>query len=233
MGPLLLGTILFLVLMAGLFVPLEGWFPRRAGRMTGRAVLSCVALLFVDVFAMGLVGGALLETLAALSQRARASLWPAADASPLLRGLAVFVLAELLGYWTHRMMHRVPWLWRFHEVHHAPTHVTWLEAWRQHPVDFVIHGVIVGLPGALLGASLSEFTAIVLLRKTYTTFLHANVSWRLAWLETVIATPAFHRVHHSQDPREYDRNFAGMFPVIDTIFGTRAGSLERSLERSL
>ena len=106
-----------------------------------------------------------------------------------------------------------------------PARVTWLDAWRQHPIDFVIHGVVVGLPGALLGASLSELGAIVLLRKTYTTFLHANVSWRLVWLERLIATPAFHRVHHSHDPREYDRNFAGMFPALDTIFGTRARSL--------
>lgn len=222
MGPLFLGTTLFLALMAGVFVPLEAWFPHRRGRVSPRAVLVCVALLYVDVFAMELVGGALLDGL----QDAARGLWLATDALPTGgRALLVFLLAELLGYWIHRAMHRVPWLWRLHAVHHAPARVTWLDAWRQHPIDFVIHGVVVGLPGALLGASLSELGAIVLLRKTYTTFLHANVSWRLVWLERLIATPAFHRVHHSHDPREYDRNFAGMFPALDTIFGTRARSL--------
>ena len=71
-------------------------------------------------------------------------------------------------------------------------------------------------------ASLADFAAVVLLRKAYTTFLHANLGWRLAAMERVLATPAFHAVHHSQDPREHDRNFAGMLPALDRIFGTYA-----------
>ena len=51
----------------------------------------------------------------------------------------VFVLSDLVGYFVHRAMHRVPMLWRFHKLHHEATQLSWLDAWRQHPVDFVLH----------------------------------------------------------------------------------------------
>ena len=59
MLPLLLGTAIFLVLMAGLFIPLEGWAPRRAAAIPARTIGLCIALLFVDVLAMEYLGGAL------------------------------------------------------------------------------------------------------------------------------------------------------------------------------
>ena len=217
---LITGTAIFLALMAGIFAPLEGWFPRAALRPSRRTIALCVGLLFADVLAMEWIGGAILDAAAALSRASEgASGW---------RIAAALGLAEVAGYWAHRWMHRVPWLWRFHAVHHAPRELFWLEAWRQHPVDFVIHGVIVGLPGALLGASLAEIGAVVLLRKTYTTFLHANVRWRLRWLEPWVATPAYHAIHHSHDPRDFDRNFAGMLPALDRVFGT--GSRQAAAE---
>ena len=43
----------------------------------------------------------------------------------------------------------------------------------------------------------------------------------------VLASPAFHRVHHSPDPRLYDTNFAGTFPVWDLLFGTAAAGEDR------
>lgn len=211
---LVLGTAVFLALMAGIFVPLEGWWPRRRAPVAARTIALCVGLLVVDVLAMEWVGGALLDALAGLR--------PAVFEPHWTRIAATLALAELAGYAVHRLMHSVPWLWRFHAVHHAPTHLHWLEAWRQHPVDFVIHGVVVGLPGALLGASLAEFAAVVLLRKTYTTFLHANLGWRLRGLEPWIATPDYHARHHSDAPAHRDRNFAGMLPVLDRLFGTHA-----------
>jgi sterol desaturase/sphingolipid hydroxylase (fatty acid hydroxylase superfamily) len=114
-------------------------------------------------------------------------------------------------------MHRVPLLWRFHRVHHEANELSWLDAWRQHPADFVLHGIAVGVPGALLGASLSDLASVVVLRKAFTTFLHANLAVNFG---LVLASPVFHGVHHSRDPRDYDTNFAGTFPLWDVLFGT-------------
>lgn len=213
---LLMGTAVFALLMAGLFVPLEGWSPaHRTGPRT-RTAFVCLAFLFGNTFALELVGTPVLGALTGLSERGHRIF----ETIPVLRVVAVFVLAELAGYWIHRLMHRVPWLWRFHAVHHAPQHINWLETWRQHPVDFVLHGIAVGVPGAILGASLSDIASVVVLRKGFTVFLHANLAWKLTWLEPFVATPAFHRVHHSHDPADHDRHFSGMFPVLDRLFGT-------------
>jgi sterol desaturase/sphingolipid hydroxylase (fatty acid hydroxylase superfamily) len=167
-------------------------------------------LFIANTMLMQVLGAPVLEALAALREPAQG----------VGRALLVVVLADVAGYWIHRLMHRVPWLWRFHAVHHAPTHLAWYQTWRQHPVDFVLHGVVVGVPGALLGVSLSELSSVVLLRKALTVFLHANVRWRFGALEQLIATPAFHHLHHGAGDDELDCNFAGTFPWVDRLFGT-------------
>lgn len=212
MVPVMLGVAVFLLVTAGLFVPLEAWFSRDGRSPSSRGAAICVGLLTLNTIAMQALGAPLL---AAIESRVAAAAPPSG-----LRLLAVFVLADVAGYWLHRAMHRVPRLWRLHAVHHAPASLNWLEAWRQHPLDFVLHGIAVGLPGALLGASLAELAGVVLLRKIYTSFLHANLRWRLRPLDRVVATPAFHHLHHSADPADHDRNFAGTFPFVDMVFGT-------------
>ena len=74
----------------------------------------------------------------------------------------------------------------------------------------------------LLGASLADRAAVMLLRKTSTTFLHANLAWHLRGPERFVATPDYHALHHSDAPQHRGRNFAGMLPVLDRLFGTHA-----------
>lgn len=210
MDATLLGAVVFLLICAGLFIPLEVWFSRSGQRPRVRATAACVALFVVNTLLMDVFGAPLLELLRA----DEAAITPA-------RIVAVFLLSDLCGYLFHRAMH-TKWLWRFHRVHHADVPLNWLEAWRQHPVDFVLHSVAVGLPGALLGASLSDFVAVVLIRKAWTSFLHADVTLRFGFLEWIISTPEFHRVHHSQNAADHDKNFAGTFPLWDLLFGTAA-----------
>lgn len=208
----LLGVAIAFLVMAGLLVPLESWFPIAPARPRARAMAACAAFFAFNTVLMQLVGAPVLEALEERLATTEPPSWA--------RLAAVFVLADVAGYWAHRTMHRVPWLWRLHAVHHAPTELHWFEAWRQHPLDFLVHGLAVGLPSALLGASLADIASVVLLRKVFTAFLHANVRWRFGPLEWLLATPVFHRVHHSADPRDYDTNFAGTFAWVDVLFGT-------------
>ena len=221
----LLGTLVFLLMTAGLFIPLEAFFPARATPLDQRAMALGVLLLFVNTLLMQALGVPVLHALGAVVN------------APVTRtgGMVafVFVAADLVGYFVHRAMHRVPLLWRFHKLHHEATELSWLDAWRQHPVDFVLHGLAVGVPGALLGASLSDLASVVVLRKAFTTFLHANLAISFG---LVLASPKFHGVHHSADARDHDTNFAGTFPLWDVLFRTvqrrplrAAGEVELSL----
>lgn len=208
MASTLAGCAVFLAMMAGLFVPLEYLFPARSQRVAPKALALGASLFVVNTVVMQVVGPPVLEALR-VTTVARSF------------GVVALVLvaSDFIGYWAHRAMHRVPWLWRFHALHHDAVELSWLDAWRQHPVDFVLHGLAVGIPGALLGATLSDLASVVVLRKAFTTFLHANVKVDLGvWL----ASPAFHAKHHSAAARDHDTNFAGTFPLWDLLFGTAA-----------
>jgi sterol desaturase/sphingolipid hydroxylase (fatty acid hydroxylase superfamily) len=146
----------------------------------------------------------------------------------LLRIFIALTVAEIGLYWGHRWAHEVPLLWRFHAVHHSPTHVDWLVNSRGHPVDFIFNrfcGLVplfaLGLATPLNGASASTTMLVMLLGPAWGFFIHANVRWRFGPLEWLIASPAFHHWHHTNDdPASINKNYAPMFPWVDRIFGT-------------
>jgi sterol desaturase/sphingolipid hydroxylase (fatty acid hydroxylase superfamily) len=127
--------------------------------------------------------------------------------------------ADLAGYWMHRAFHR-PRLWRLHAIHHSARDLDWLAATRLHPLNEVLNKLAVALPVVLLGFDLRVFASVLPLLTLWALFLHANVPWGLGPLRYVVATPLFHRWHHSAEAEARDRNFAGLFPVLDWCFGT-------------
>jgi sterol desaturase/sphingolipid hydroxylase (fatty acid hydroxylase superfamily) len=207
---LALGSLLVALMAAGLFVPLEAWFPRRGGRVEAGAVVACLALFAANTQIMGLVGEPLLAAVAS-----------AELGLPLvLRVVLALLLGDLLAYGLHLAMHRVPCLWRVHRLHHAPRELHFWDGWRVHPVDFVAHGLSVGLPAVALGVPLAELVGLVLVRKAFTLYLHADLTWRHGRLALVLASPAWHALHHEADHEGQAVNLATTFPFVDRLFGT-------------
>jgi len=136
-----------------------------------------------------------------------------------LQVVEVLVLGDLIGYWSHRLFHR-PRLWPFHAVHHSSTQVDWLSSVRLHPVNDVLTRVLQAVPLVLLGFAPGILAAYVPFLSLYAIFLHANVPWTLGPLRYALASPAFHRWHHTTQEEGLDKNFAGLFPVFDLTFGT-------------
>ncbi len=140
------------------------------------------------------------------------------------RMLLAVVLVELADYAVHRAMHAVPLLWRFHRLHHDEP-LAWHVAWRIHPVDAALFAAGTTAACWLAGAPLPGAAAFVIGRRLWTMVIHANVAWPASTLDHVIATPAFHRVHH-----EARGNFASTLPVLDRVFGTYRGSRTANVE---
>jgi sterol desaturase/sphingolipid hydroxylase (fatty acid hydroxylase superfamily) len=136
-----------------------------------------------------------------------------------LQAIEIIVLADLLGYWAHRLLHRGA-LWKFHAVHHAPRIVDWLSASRVHPVNEVVTRVLQTVPLFFLGFRGEVLAGVAPLFTIYAVFLHANLSWSFGPLRYVIASPTFHRWHHTAEEEGRDKNFAGLFPFFDLLFGT-------------
>ncbi len=217
---------LWLFLLTALFIPLEHWFGERhqpvrraefwvdLGYFYGNGVLTAAVLAAISawlaVAARGLVPAVVTDAAAALPLAPRLA--------------AILVVGEFGSYWGHRWTHRVPFLWRFHAIHHSGTQVDWLTNTRAHPLDMMFTRIcglvpvyLLGLAGA--GAADMTAAAVIVLTTVWGYFIHANLRCRFGWLESVIATPAFHRWHHANDARR-DRNYASTLPVYDRLFGT-------------
>ena len=133
------------------------------------------------------------------------------------------VVLELAVYIYHRLMHRVPWLWRLHAVHHSDTGFDLTLAYRNHPLA-AIFLLGIRLPViVLLGPPVYAIVIYEVARVAQDLFSHSNV--RIPervenWLRYVIVTPDFHRLHHSSTRRFTDSNFSSTFPWFDYLFGT-------------
>jgi len=133
--------------------------------------------------------------------------------------IEVLIGSDLAGYWSHRLFHRRP-LWRFHAIHHSSESLDWLAAARVHPLNEAIGRVLQLFPLFLLGFDPRVVAGAVPFFTFYAVFLHANVRWDFGPLRYVIATPRFHRWHHTSEEEGLDKNFSGLFPWIDLLFGT-------------
>jgi sterol desaturase/sphingolipid hydroxylase (fatty acid hydroxylase superfamily) len=124
-----------------------------------------------------------------------------------------------MGYWLHRLFHTGAW-WPFHAVHHSSEELDWLSSVRVHPVNEAVNNIAPVVPLLFLGFNPTVTAGVAGFLTFYAIFLHADVDWDFGPLRSVIATPVFHRWHHSKDPAAVDKNFAGLLPLWDIIFGT-------------
>ncbi|MGB0653005.1 MAG: sterol desaturase family protein [Thermoplasmatota archaeon] len=218
----ILGPIIGLVVVGLLFAPLERKWPLVRRRLLRPGWRTDVAhFLFTGVLAGAAGVAGIVAAWLLVGWWAPASLHAAVGGQPVaLQLVQVFILGNLIGYWAHRLSHEVPFLWRFHKVHHSSTHLDWLAAARRHPLEEAWNGLLVGVPLIFLGFQVQQVAALQAIQVIYAIFLHANVRWRLPGLRHVIATPEFHHWHHSDDPEHYNTNYS-LFPWLDALFGTR------------
>ncbi|MGE0062517.1 MAG: sterol desaturase family protein [Xanthobacteraceae bacterium] len=139
---------------------------------------------------------------------------------PLWAQALIFLVAsDFLLYWFHRLYHGRQ-MWKYHAVHHSSEELDWISAARFHPVNILLGTVIVDAALLLAGISPNIMLWVGPFTTAHSAFVHANLNWTLGPLKYVIATPVFHRWHHTAADRGGSSNFAGTFPVIDLIFGT-------------
>jgi sterol desaturase/sphingolipid hydroxylase (fatty acid hydroxylase superfamily) len=127
--------------------------------------------------------------------------------------------ADLIAYGSHRAFHRGR-LWPFHAVHHSSETLDWLAATRLHPVNELVTKLFQVVPLVFLGFDPKVFGAVAPILTAWAVFIHSDVPWQFGPLRFVIATPRFHRWHHTSASEGRDKNFAGLFPFWDLVFGT-------------
>jgi sterol desaturase/sphingolipid hydroxylase (fatty acid hydroxylase superfamily) len=140
-----------------------------------------------------------------------------------LEVIAAVLLLDLAIYLQHLLMHRVPWLWRLHRVHHADLDIDMTTGSRFHTLEIVISMLIKWVVIFLLGPALLAVLIFESLLNGMAIFNHANVRLppnldRL--LRRLLITPDVHRVHHSILLRETNSNYGFNLSIWDRLFRT-------------
>ncbi|PKL75347.1 MAG: sterol desaturase [Candidatus Melainabacteria bacterium HGW-Melainabacteria-1] len=148
-------------------------------------------------------------------------LWPA-HLPFVVQVLLVYLLADLGRYLQHRLMHHHPWLWRFHALHHSVNKLGVLKNSRSHLVERLMQPLCMFGLILALGAP-PEVIFWYLMPNSFLGMLdHSNLDVRIGPLAWVINGPAEHRLHHSRDALEGNRNFGSALLIWDMLFGTYA-----------
>jgi len=141
--------------------------------------------------------------------------------APLFAAIPATVLGlDLVSYLWHRANHRVPFLWRFHRVHHADPVVTAATSLRFHPVEILLSLPVRLAAIALLGAPLAGVAVFEAVFGASNALEHGNFDLPARAeraLERALITPALHRRHHSVSRAEHDSNYGTIFAFWDRL----------------
>jgi sterol desaturase/sphingolipid hydroxylase (fatty acid hydroxylase superfamily) len=206
-----------------IFVAIEKMFPLYKGQALFRKAWQTDLVHFlVNHFIVGLV----LLTVNFLIYRVfgwmvRGDLQQLVQSLPFLPELLLCILvADFMQYWTHRAYHEVPFLWRFHAVHHSAKTMDWIAGSRMHMLELIVTRVCVLGPLFVLGFEKSVMDAYIIVVGFQAVFNHANVHLPWGPIKHVFVTPDFHHWHHASDEVALDKNYAAHFAFLDRLFGT-------------
>jgi sterol desaturase/sphingolipid hydroxylase (fatty acid hydroxylase superfamily) len=137
----------------------------------------------------------------------------------LLQFFMAVLVADVAEYFIHSAFHKVPFLWRFHAVHHSSKALDWLSGSRGHFFEDIIVRACIITP-LMIAFSESIILGYLILVTLQATWSHCNFAPSPRWLAKCLVTPRYHHWHHTSQKEGLDKNFAVHFPWIDRIFGT-------------
>ena len=137
--------------------------------------------------------------------------------------VAGFVVLDLAVYAQHVAMHAVPALWRLHRVHHADNAFDVTTGLRFHPLEILVSQLWKIVAIVIVGVPVIAALAFEIALNASSMFSHANLKLPAAGerlLRLFIVTPEMHRIHHSIEQDEHDRNYGFNFSLWDRVFAT-------------
>lgn len=143
-----------------------------------------------------------------------------------------FVLDDLAYYWIHRFGHRMRWMWAAHVIHHSSQHYNLSTALRQTWTGNLTPKIFFRWPIFLIGIHPGIVFFCAGINLVYQFWIHTESIKKMPiWFEAIMNTPSHHRVHHANNPRYLDANYAGVFIIWDKLFGTFISEQESEAPR--
>ena len=140
---------------------------------------------------------------------------------PLFIQVFLIMLAtDFIQYWLHYAFHKVPFLWRFHSIHHSTQALDWIAGARMHFFEIAILRSMTALPMMTLGFDPAAIQVYLVIVYFYSALVHSDLGINLTFIKRFLVTPRFHHWHHGSEREAIDINFSIHFPLFDWLFGT-------------
>ncbi len=140
-----------------------------------------------------------------------------------LQLLTLFIIADFIQWNIHRLLHRVPWLWEFHKLHHSVKEMGFAAHLRFHWMESIVYKTIQYIPLAMIGFGIQDFFVVHIFTILIGHLNHANLNWDYGPLKYIFNSPKMHIWHHAKElPDEYrfGVNFGLSLSIWDYLFGT-------------
>ncbi|BAY65520.1 sterol desaturase-like protein [Calothrix brevissima NIES-22] len=153
----------------------------------------------------------------------------------LIFSIFVALLGDFANFFYHYLAHKIPILWEFHKVHHSAEVITPLTVYRIHPIEMLLGNATIAIITSL-GTGMwmylfgTEMKEILIYGVSFEIFIFYLAGYNLRhshiwlaypqWISHIFISPAQHQIHHSVDPKHYDKNFGYIFGFWDWIFGS-------------
>jgi sterol desaturase/sphingolipid hydroxylase (fatty acid hydroxylase superfamily) len=140
------------------------------------------------------------------------------------RILIFFIVVDFTQWWTHRLIHKVEFLWTFHKVHHSAKQMGFAAHLRYHWMEPIIYNSLRYIPLAIIGGFSAQDVALVhFFNITMGHLNHANINWDYGWLKYILNNPKMHIWHHSKVlpiEKKSGVNFGLTLSIWDYLFKT-------------
>ena len=135
----------------------------------------------------------------------------------------MFLAADLIQWNVHRQLHKRPWLWEFHKVHHSVKEMGFAAQFRFHFMETIIYKAVQYIPLAMIGFGIQEFFVVHMFTVLVGHINHANVGWSYGKLGYIFNNPKMHIWHHAKElPEAFPTgmNFGLSLSLWDHLFHT-------------
>lgn len=133
-----------------------------------------------------------------------------------------FIVSDFVQWNTHRMLHRIPFLWNFHKIHHSVKQMGFAAHLRYNWMEPIVYKAMLYIPLAIIGGfSIEDVFMVHFFTIAIGHLNHANLGWDYGFLKYIFNNPKMHIWHHSKQlPNKYGTNFALTLSLWDYIFKT-------------
>ena len=141
-----------------------------------------------------------------------------------LRLFVFFIIIDFVQWYTHTLLHKYPFFWNFHKVHHSVKEMGFAAHLRYHWMEPVVYKSLKYIPLAIMGGFTAKDVAVVHFFNIIIGHLnHANINWDYGFLKYILNNPKMHIWHHAKElpeDRKNGVNYGITLSIWDYIFKT-------------